>query len=177
MNELVKTLTSEFGDKEYAHAYVEEFSNMAIAAQIKALRDQRGWTQKELAGFSGMKQERISALEDVNYEAWTAKTLSKLARSFDLTLKISFENFSACISDIDKISTESLKRTSREEDLLRFKNNHFIGHVETSYAYEASVVTKSAASNVVSINTGVQKKSAFDWSDSADSLYSEANSS
>ena len=124
MNELVKTLTSEFGDKEYAHAYVEEFSNMSIAAQIKALRDQRGWTQKELANFSGMKQERISALEDVNYEAWTAKTLNKLARSFDLTLKISFEEFSACISDIDEISTESLKRISREEDLLRLKENH-----------------------------------------------------
>jgi len=119
---------------------------MAIAAQIKALRDQRGWTQKELAGFSGMKQERISALEDVNYEAWTAKTLTKLARSFDLTLKISFEEFSACISDIDDISTESLKRTSREEDLLLFERNHFIGHAETPYSFEANVITKSTAS-------------------------------
>jgi hypothetical protein len=35
MKELVKTLVKEFGDKEYAHAYMEEFSNMAIAAQIK----------------------------------------------------------------------------------------------------------------------------------------------
>ena len=93
MKELVKTLTSEFSDKEYAHAYVDDFSNMFIAAQIKALRDQRGWTQKELAEFSGMKQERVSALEDVNYEAWTAKTLKKLAQAFDLTLKISFEKF------------------------------------------------------------------------------------
>ena len=177
MNELVKTLASEFGDKEYAHAYVEEFSNMAIAAQIKALRDQRGWTQKELAGFSGMKQERISALEDVNYEAWTAKTLNKLARSFDLTLKISFEEFSACISDIDDISTENLKRTSREEDLLRFERNHFIGYAETSYSFEANVITKSTASNVVNINTGTQNKSVFDWSDSADTPYSEASSS
>jgi predicted hydrolase (HD superfamily) len=28
---------------------MEEFSNMAIAAQIKVLREQREWTQKELA--------------------------------------------------------------------------------------------------------------------------------
>jgi transcriptional regulator with XRE-family HTH domain len=38
---------------------------MAIAAQIKVLREQRGWTQKELADVSGMKQERICALEDI----------------------------------------------------------------------------------------------------------------
>ena len=62
MKELVKTLVSEFEDKEYAHAYMEEFSNMAIAAQIKALREQRSWTQKQLAEFAGMKQERICAL-------------------------------------------------------------------------------------------------------------------
>ncbi|MGZ8918914.1 MAG: helix-turn-helix domain-containing protein [Methylobacter sp.] len=122
MNELTKTLITEFQDKEYAHAYMEEFLNMHIAAQIKTLREQRGWSQEQLAAASGMKQERISKLEDVEYDAWTIKTLNKLSEAFDLTLKVSFENFSSGILDAAKISSESLKRTSREEDLKTFNS-------------------------------------------------------
>ncbi len=125
MKELVKTLVAEFDDKEYAHAYMEEFSNMAIAAQIKVLREQRGWTQQQLAATAGMKQERVSALEDVDYDAWTIKTLRKLAKAFDLTVKVSFEKFSSGILDVSKINAETLKRTSRSEDLKHFSNNEF----------------------------------------------------
>ena len=120
MKEFVKTLASEFEDKEYAHSYLEEFSNMEIAAQIKALREQRGLTQKELAELAGMKQERVSALEDVNYDSWTAKTLRKLAQAFDVSLKISFETVSSRILDIDKLSKQELERSSRTEDLKVF---------------------------------------------------------
>lgn len=125
MKELVKTLVSEFGDKEYAHAYMEEFSNMAIAAQIKALREQRNWTQKQLAQEADMKQERICALEDVNYDAWTIKTLRKLAKAFDLTLKVSFEKFSTSLVDISKIDRKTLQRASRKEDLAEFSSNDY----------------------------------------------------
>jgi transcriptional regulator with XRE-family HTH domain len=125
MKELVKTLVAEFDDKEYAHAYMEEFSNMAIAAQIKALREQRNWTQKQLAAFAGMKQERISALEDVDYDAWTIKVLRRIAKAFDLTVKVSFEKFSSGIMDISRMTPESLKRTSRAEDLQEFSGNGF----------------------------------------------------
>lgn len=66
MKELVKTVVTEFDDKGYAHAYMEEFSNMAIAAQIKVLREQRVWTQKQLVEAAGIKQECVCALEDVD---------------------------------------------------------------------------------------------------------------
>jgi transcriptional regulator with XRE-family HTH domain len=125
MKELVKILTEECKDKEYAHAYMEEFFNMSIAAQIKALREQRGLTQEQLAEFSGMKQARISVLEDVDYDAWTLKALRKLARAFDLTVKVSFEEFSKAILDAQNMSLEYLTRTSREEDLAKFSYNQF----------------------------------------------------
>lgn len=125
MNELVKTLASEFEDKEYAHAYLEEFSNMEIAAQIKALREQRGLTQEGLSQLAGMKQERVSALEDVNYGSWTAKTLRKLAEAFDVSIKISFESVSSRILDIDKLSAKELEKPSRTEDLNKFGRNGF----------------------------------------------------
>jgi len=133
MKELVKTLVTEFDDKEYAHAYMEEFSNMAIAAQIKVLREQRGWTQKELADASGMKQERICALEDIDYDAWTIKTLRKLSNAFDLTVKLSFEAFSSGILDAVKINAKTLERTSRQEDLDKFFCDDF-GAKETLWS-------------------------------------------
>jgi transcriptional regulator with XRE-family HTH domain len=152
MKELVKTLTTEFDDKEYAHAYMEEFSNMAIAAQIKVLREQRGWTQKQLAEASGMKQERICALEDVDYDAWTIKVLRRLAKSFDLTVKVSFEKFSSGILDVSKMSAETLKRTSREEDLKEFCCNGF-GRKETLWS-QPVITAKSNPLSIV-INNSV----------------------
>jgi transcriptional regulator with XRE-family HTH domain len=125
MKDLVKILIEECKDKEYAHAYMDEFFNMSIAAQIKVLREQRGWTQKQLAEVSGMKQERISVLEDVDYDAWTIKALRKLAKAFDLTVKISFEEFSKAILDVNNMSHEYLTRTSREEDLAKFSRDQF----------------------------------------------------
>lgn len=125
MKELVETLASEFKDKEYAHSYLEEFSNMEIAAQIKVLREQRDLTQDMLAVLSCMKQERISKLEDVNYDAWTIKTLRKLARAFDVDIKVSFEEISSRILDIDRLSKESLERKSRVDDLESFTKNGF----------------------------------------------------
>ena len=147
MKESLKTLATEFADKEYAHAYLEELSNMAIAAQIQALREQRGWTQKQLAQYADMKQERICALEDVDYDAWTIKVLRRLAKAFDLTVKVSFEKFSSGILDASKISPETLKRTSRTEDLMEFSRNGH-QHIETVWG---KTVTTTNPSNLFSI--------------------------
>lgn len=117
MSELAKRLASEFEDKDYAHAYMGERGDAEIAAQIRVLREQRGWTQAELAERSGMKQSRISALEDVNYDAWTVKTLRKLAEAFDVHVDVRFVPFTKAILDVANFSRESLEVISREEDL------------------------------------------------------------
>ena len=117
MRELKKTLIEEFKDKETAHIYVNEFLNEYIATQIKALRDQQGLTQKELADLTGMEQSRISVLENVNYDMWSISTLKKLAEAFDVTLSVSFESFTKRIDDIVDLSRESLQREKREEAL------------------------------------------------------------
>src|SRR5512139_1203347 len=100
MSQFVERLTKEFADKDYAHAYMESHTSSRIATQIKVLREQRGLTQAELAELSNMKQERICALEDVDYDAWTIKTLRKLARAFDTHLQVSFIPFSRGILDV-----------------------------------------------------------------------------
>lgn len=75
MKELTERLVKEFADKDYAHAYMDSHQSTRLATQIKVLREQRGLTQKQLAEMSKMKQERISALEDVDYDSWTIATL------------------------------------------------------------------------------------------------------
>ena len=117
MSELKNKLKKEFKNKEYAHAYVNEFLNASIATQIKVLREQRGWDQKELALLTDMKQPRISLLENINYDMWSISTLKKLAEAFDVTLNVSFESFSKRIDDIEKFSRESLQRQSRVDAL------------------------------------------------------------
>lgn len=126
MSELAERLAEEFGDKEYAHAYMEEHGNMAIAAQIRALREQRGLTQKQLATLAGMKQERISALESVDYDAWTVSTLRKLAGAFDTHLSVAFVPFSQGILDVVNLRRETLQINSREADLAEFRSRRMV---------------------------------------------------
>lgn len=126
MNELVERLTDEFSDKEYAHAYIEEHGNMILAAQLKTLREQRGLTQARLAELAGMKQERISALENVEYDAWTVKTLRKLAKALDTGLQVSFVPFSASIMSIVNVSRANLEILPRTDDLSSLRRHKIV---------------------------------------------------
>ena len=101
MNNLAKKIKQTFKDKDYRHGYVDEFLNAYIATQIKVLREKKGWSQTELGEHAeGMKQSRISVLENVNYSSWSIKILRKLAEAFDLTLCVSFEEFGKRVKDI-----------------------------------------------------------------------------
>ncbi len=117
MSLLADKLKTSFGpDKDYRHGYVDEFLNAYIATQIKVLREQRDWSQQHLAEQAGMKQERISVMENVNYSSFSLNTLRRIAEAFDLTLNVSFEDFGKRLVDIDRFSRESLERFSFEDD-------------------------------------------------------------
>jgi transcriptional regulator with XRE-family HTH domain len=145
-------LRSELRDKEYAHAYADELLNAYIATQIKVLRQQRKWSQKQLAVEAGMAQERVSVLEDVNYSSWTVKTLLKLARAFDLRLRVSFESFSTVLSDMQRLSASTLERTSRIEDL---------GYSETSDETVGNEVILATYNWAKTRNAGAARQSAL----------------
>lgn len=102
-------------NKEYRGSFVASQISNTIAAQIFSLREERGWKQAEVAAKAGMKQSRISDLEDPNYENYETKTLVKLAAAFDVGLVIRFVPFSelakwsATLSPKDFLPTEFLK--------------------------------------------------------------------
>lgn len=117
MKELINRLTTEFEDQEYAHGYMEDNLVTRLAAQIYALRKQRGWTQSELAKKSGVAQERISKIESADFDSLTMATLHKFSRAFDVNLLVKFTEFSKGLLDIANVNEKSLKVISRQEDL------------------------------------------------------------
>jgi transcriptional regulator with XRE-family HTH domain len=90
--------------------------NSFVAAQIKVLREQRGLSQQELAELVGTQQAGISRLENTNYSAWKVQTLAKLARAFDVRLRISFEEFGTLPEELSNFGRESLKRCEYTHD-------------------------------------------------------------
>jgi transcriptional regulator with XRE-family HTH domain len=110
-------LLTELKNKEYRDAFVSAHIDTGIPFQLRALREQRGLTQKELAERSGMKQERISAIENPNYKnAFTLSTLKRLASAFDIALIVRFAPISQLVDWELKISPESLQAVSFNED-------------------------------------------------------------
>jgi transcriptional regulator with XRE-family HTH domain len=132
MRDVVGRLKRDFKDPEYRHIYDEGFLNSSLATQLKVLREERGWTQAALAEQAGMNQSRVSELEDVNFNSWTIRTLRKLARAFDLRLKISFEEFGTLLDDFRGLNRQGLSKRSFAADPAFFvaaKNVPEPGHL------------------------------------------------
>jgi transcriptional regulator with XRE-family HTH domain len=110
------SLKEEFKDPEARRDYAEIFGNSSIALQIKALRLQRKWSQEELGKRAGMKQARISAMEQASYSGWSIRTLRRLAEAFDLALIVRFESFGTLLADIGQSGREHLERPSFGDD-------------------------------------------------------------
>lgn len=116
MSELREHLKDAFRDLEYRHTFAEESLNTSIATQIKVLREQRGWNQRELATRADMLQPAISRLENINYSAWSLASLKRLAQTFDLVLSVKFETFGSLLDEVEEMNREYLQRHSFEGD-------------------------------------------------------------
>jgi len=126
MKEFFNHLKSDFADKEYAHSYMESHAVSRLAAQIHALRNQRGWSQEQLAAQSGIAQERISKIESADFDSLTMKTLQKFSKAFDVNLHIAFDSFSCGILDVANLNREQLEVKSREDDLATSFTNQTV---------------------------------------------------
>jgi transcriptional regulator with XRE-family HTH domain len=109
-------LRTELLDQEYAQGYAESFLNAFVATQIKVIREQRRMTQSDLAAAVGTTQTGISRIEDVNYSSWSIRTLTKLARAFDVRLKVSFEPYGSLPEEVARFNRAFLERVDRKTD-------------------------------------------------------------
>jgi transcriptional regulator with XRE-family HTH domain len=97
----MRKIWKKMADKEYRDNYVAAHLSNTISAQIFMLREENGWTQKQLADKAHMGQSRISALEDPNYENVEISTLKRLASAFDVALTVRFVPFSELVEWVD----------------------------------------------------------------------------
>ena len=93
-----KRLWDQFRDRRYRHGYALGFVGDFVAAQIAALRRQRGWNQSELASHAGVSQPRISNWEN-SCIGVRLDSLHKLAEAFDVALVVKFVPFSELTRD------------------------------------------------------------------------------
>lgn len=116
MTEETQQFQDQLVDVEYRHAYAQDFLDMTLARQIRALRKARGWNQKQLADLLGTQQSRISEIEDEEYGALSIATLKDLARVFDVYLNVRFTSFSEMLTQVDRTSMADLVVPSYAED-------------------------------------------------------------
>ena len=103
-------------DKEDRDIFVSEEIDTGLPFQIRALRKDRGWSQRELAERVGITQEGISRLESLSYGRYTLTTLKRLASAFDVALVVRFEPFSRLIEWTANLSPEDLAVPDYEHD-------------------------------------------------------------
>lgn len=107
-----KGFIDDLKDKEFRDDFVADRLRTRIALQIRSLREDRGWTQKQLADAAGKKQSVISRIEDPDYEGVGLQTLFEVAAAFDLPLWVDMPEWSEWASRINEISSAQLSRES-----------------------------------------------------------------
>jgi transcriptional regulator with XRE-family HTH domain len=95
-------------DPAYRTKFFRRTAQDEIALQIRQLRKMRDLKQKGLAQKAGMKQSAISRIEQAEYEAWTFKTLFRIAEALDARLDITFK-------PLEKVLPEYEEQTSDVE--------------------------------------------------------------
>ena len=132
-------LRQRLRDREYREAYGDALLSSSIALQIKALREQRGWTQAELARRAGKKQSWISTMENPDYSRWSIKSLRELASAFDLALVVRFENWGKLLGSLGKVTRKNLERPSFDDDssLTESEEKSWGRAISTSYEFQS----------------------------------------
>lgn len=116
---LTKRLFEKLTRKAYREAYVAEHVRTGIAYQIRALRDQRGWTQKKLSEVLNRPQSVVCRLEDPDYGKLSVQTLLNIASAFDVALLIKFVTFSDFLLRTRDVSPGALVAESFDPKQLK----------------------------------------------------------
>jgi transcriptional regulator with XRE-family HTH domain len=108
--------------KKFRDSYVYEHIRNGIPFQIRALREERRWTQGKLGEEAQKPRNVITRLEDPNYGKLTLKTLFEIASAFDVALLVKFVPFSRLLREYEDVSPVALSAQSIHEEESRLTN-------------------------------------------------------
>ncbi len=109
-------ILTSLSDKEYRDAVVDAEIDEVIAAQLRQMREMRGWTQKDVGDRAEMAQATVSLLENPNYGKYTLRTLKRLASAFDVALMVRFAPFSELARRMASLSSADLAVPSFKDE-------------------------------------------------------------
>ena len=111
----------KFSEKAYRQGYVSVHLRRGIARQIQIIREQRGWTQQDLAEKANKTQNTVSRWEDPSYGKFTINTLIELGSALDVALVVKFVPFSQYFDELDHQSPDEISAKSFVEE---FETKH-----------------------------------------------------
>lgn len=110
--------------KEYRTAYIAAHVRNGVAFQLRAMREARGWDQREVACRLGnvKLQPVISRYENPDYGRFSVSTLLDLAAAFDVALVVRFAPFREVVGWESNLSMRTLNVPSfpNEDKALTF---------------------------------------------------------
>jgi transcriptional regulator with XRE-family HTH domain len=113
-----RKFADELAEKAMRDAYLEAQTRTKLAQQIRALRVQRGWQQRELGHLMGKPQGNVARLEDREIARYTLTTLFELAAVFDIGFVAKFVTYEDFLRDTDNLNEEALKVRSFNRNAL-----------------------------------------------------------
>lgn len=129
--------------KEYRASYTTGRVRLAIATQIRALREQFSTTQDAFAEKIGKPQSVISRLENPDYGKMSVQTLLDIAEALDITLVVkfmSYDKFFTLLDDkdvsLDALRVESFAETVWRHEQIKTSANVYSLGVRTKLADE-----------------------------------------
>jgi transcriptional regulator with XRE-family HTH domain len=111
-------LIPKFRNRDYRHTYMVEGVKTWIARQVRTLREERNWSQADLAREGGKKQSAISRIEDPDYGQLSLQTLFDLAKAYDVALLVQFVEWPDWLNRMEDASTNALKKRSFDANEL-----------------------------------------------------------
>ena len=117
----VDFISKLINNKKSRDAYVYEHIRNGIPFQMRAMRDQREWTQADLAKEMKTSRTTITRLENPNNDKLTLKTLLEVASAFDVALLVKFVPFSRLVKEYEDVSQSALGAASIGQETRRLK--------------------------------------------------------
>lgn len=114
---ITSSLVAELREKAYRDAYVASQIRVGLPFQIRALRQQKGWTQGDLAAHAGMSQPRIAEIEKPGERKFNLETLLRIAAAFDVGLTVNFVPITELINREDRFDPDTFSVPTFAEEL------------------------------------------------------------
>ncbi|WP_209427308.1 helix-turn-helix transcriptional regulator [Pararhodobacter sp. SW119] len=140
----IKSIWRKLESKTFRDVFAAETTSNTLASQLYVFRTQRGMTQADLADLAGMRQSRISNLEQDCHNV-TLTTLRRLASALDVALLVKFVPFSELLDESTRQNLDK-KILSFHEDSPKF-NSMPVGFFSSTSASASNIATRAVTAS------------------------------